>query len=133
MDTIKTVAEFVSENRIKADVEHMSDNPNMEDMVKGSLHYRVTLKMKRRRMTVPFSMGPAHKDGPTVEDVLMCLMSDAQSVAYGQTFEDWAGELGYDKDRRKAERTFKAVTKQYTALERFLGVTMLRELLGCEE
>ena len=127
-----TVAEFVAKYGVEAEVVAVNENPNMEDPC-NMHHYQVFLDCRGETMETHFSQGYARTKPPTVEDVLMCLMSDAQSVAYGQTFEDWAGELGYDEDSRKAERTFKAVTKQYTALEQFLGATMLRELLGCEE
>jgi len=43
---------------------------------------------------------------PTLCDVVYCLLCDAQSVAYGETFEDWASDLGYDEDSRTAERVY---------------------------
>jgi len=46
------------------------------------------------------------KLAPTLPGVLYSLLMD--SSAYGQTFEDWCGDLGYDSDSRKAEEIFKA-------------------------
>lgn len=43
---------------------------------------------------------------PRLADIAYCLLMDAQTTWYGQSFEDWCGELGYDTDSRKAERSF---------------------------
>lgn len=85
--------------------------------------WTVTLRLGKRSMTVPFFTGyglrSRMKDGPSAADVLDCLLSDASSA--DQTFEDWAGDLGYDTDSRKAERTYAAVVRQTARLRVFLG------------
>lgn len=43
---------------------------------------------------------------PSAEDVEESLVRDAQCVSYGETFEDFCLELGYDPDSRKAEKIF---------------------------
>lgn len=45
---------------------------------------------------------------PTAYDVLTCL----QKYGVG-TFEDFCSEFGYDEDSRTAEKTYKAVVKEY--------------------
>lgn len=53
---------------------------------------------------------------PTMYDVLTCLTKYDPN-----TFEDFCSEFGYDTDSRAAERTHKAVVKEYEAVERLFG------------
>lgn len=97
-------------------------NPNTiaEDRAPGSSHWTVTLRNRAgRTMTVPFSQGSAHKQPPTVHDVLYCLAADVPED--GATFEDWASNYGYDTDSRKAERLFRAVERQTLDLREWAG------------
>lgn len=85
----------------------------------GASHWTVTLRMARRRMTVAYSMGSAHRGEPDCADVLACVASDASSA--DQPFESWASDLGYDTDSREAERTWKACREARAKLIRFAG------------
>lgn len=86
----------------------------------GAKHYKVTVKRGGRRVTVSYSMGPAHTRGPELADVLECLVLDA---AYGvQTFKAFCVELGYDEDSRTAERTWKACRRIGDKLARLFTV-----------
>jgi hypothetical protein len=117
-----TVAAFINRHGIRADARWADDNPNALDMAPGSSHWRVTLRNRAgRQMTVPFSMGPALSHEPTAREVLSCLIDDAASAEYARSFEEWADELGFDPDSRKAERTYRAVERQSAQLRRFLG------------
>jgi len=78
-------------------------------------------------MPVYFSQGSGHKREPTAWDVLDCLASDVSGA--DQDFGGWAGDLGYDKDSREAERTFNTIKQQSVALGEFLGRPLLSELL----
>lgn len=66
---------------------------------------------------------------PTVAEVLDCLASDASSVDGAGSFEDWASDLGFDSDSRKAEDTYRATAKQANELRRLLGPVDYRVLL----
>jgi hypothetical protein len=117
--THRTLQAIVGERpRVTATAEWANDNPNMTDMPRGSSHWRVTLRYRGRRMTVPFSQGPAICAEPTAADVLGCLLTDSNGAE--QTFEDWCAEYGYDTDSRKAERTWRAVVRQSAKLQRLL-------------
>ncbi|AEY69524.1 hypothetical protein AH2_00013 [Burkholderia phage vB_BceS_AH2] len=85
----------------------------MSDMPAGSSHWRVLIKRGDKEMTVHYSMGPAHVGIPEAADVFNSLLMDTSDID-GEAFEDWAENLGYDPDSRKAERIFKAC--QETAL-----------------
>lgn len=106
-------------SKVTMTAEWADENPNMSVMPEGSTHWKCVLSYKGRRMTVHFSMGPAHHKEPTAEDVLDCLFSDASSA--DESFEEWCGCYGYDTDSRKAELTYKAVQKQTAGLRRLLG------------
>jgi hypothetical protein len=128
---MKTLKQFIRENRVRMDVAYANDNPNMHADAEWSVsatHYRCILKVGRRRMTVPFSQGSAITREPTAEDVLDCLASDASGIENEQ-FEDWCANYGYDPDSRKAERTFNICTKQATQLANLLGGRPYHELL----
>lgn len=60
---------------------------------------------------------------PDLVDVIYCLTSDANCVRYGQSFEDFASELGYDEDSRSAERTYNACRDIWSSLIR-IGVNL---------
>lgn len=115
-------------NGITMTAEWVNTNKNAPDW-KDANHYRVTLKMGRRRLTTYFSQGYGIKDNPTVVDVLYCLAEDAASIENTRSFEEWANNLGYDADSRKAEKIFKVVERQAEALKKFLGDGLYNKLL----
>ena len=55
---------------------------------------------------------------PTLFDLLECLAMDADCVRHGQTFEEFAGDLGYDEDSRKAERAYNTCRDIWSGLIR---------------
>lgn len=62
-----------------------------------------------------FSQGEAHTASPTLIDCLSCLLSDASSVDRA-SFNDWADDMGYDTDSRKAFAIYEACQATATAL-----------------
>lgn len=114
---------FVDKHRIRMDVEQTDSNPSMDDDPKHPMdHWRCTLRMGSRRMTVVFSMGMGHRGKePDAASVLDCLLSDSSSVDNARGFEDWCRDFGYDTDSRRAERTYKACERQAEKLRKFLG------------
>lgn len=71
-------------------------------------------------LRVDFHVGTAH-GAPDAEDVINCLVQDALSLENSTGFEDWAENLGYDPDSRKAEKIYKAVEEQSELIRDFLG------------
>jgi hypothetical protein len=63
---------------------------------------------------------------PDAADVVHCLLTDASGT--DETFEEWAGNLGYDPDSRKAEGIFKACRDVAAALRRTFDRDELAEL-----
>jgi hypothetical protein len=81
---------------------------------KDASHWQVKIERfgKTSSMVITYSMGSAHKNPPALPEIMHCLVSDSQSVMGGTTFEQWAGDLGYDVDSISALRTFEACQKQ---------------------
>ena len=117
-DTMKT-KQLVNKYHVKAKVDFADSNPNMTDF-EGN-HFKVTLRMSGRSMTVHFSQGYGINGEPTAASVLECLLSDASGFDNSRSFEEWCSEYGYDTDSRKAERIYKVVEAQNRKLRTLLG------------
>lgn len=64
---------------------------------------------------------------PTVRDVLYSLVSDSDVLEYA-TFEEWADSIGYDKDSRAAEKTYRACLETGLKLRAMFGDATLAKL-----
>jgi hypothetical protein len=110
------------------------ENPNMEGG-KDMSHYQVRLTRKigynqEKKFVTFFSMGSAHKKGPTLNDILPCLAMDAATREF--SFEDFCSNYGYDSDSRKAKQIYNTTLAQTKKLESFLG-DAFEELLEITE
>lgn len=83
--------------------------------------WRVTLRYSKRRMSVDFWQGQRCQGEPTAENVLECLLSDANGYESARDFEDFAAEYGYDTDSRKAERIYQQCGNIAKRLRKLLG------------
>lgn len=84
------------------------------------------LQLRRGRKSYTFEFGQSISKGseePNLYDVLTCL----QKYDVG-TFEDFCGDFGYDLDSRTAEKTYKAVVKEFEAMERLFSSEELEVL-----
>ena len=125
------IRRFCEVHNIRADVKYGADEKSHERMGRDMTPWTVTLKMGRRRMTVPFFTGAMVTSEPTSHDVLNCLVSDADGYDNARSFEDWCDTYGYDTDSRKAEATFKQVEQQARKLRAFLADTY-NDAMECE-
>lgn len=78
------------------------------------------------------AMGWAHpkrneKLLPDTCSVIHSLLMDGDAIDHA-SFEDWAGDLGYDTDSRKAEATYRACLDIGLKLRSGLGEDLLRQL-----
>src|SRR5271165_6455916 len=100
-----TVGEFCTRNGISMTAERVERNPNFVDS-EDMDHWKVVFTRRGCsqvfRMTTYFSMGRGHHGAePEAGGVLECLASDSASVT--ESFEEWARDMGYSTDSRKAE------------------------------
>lgn len=130
-----TLAGFIASQGLTMTAKPADQNPNTTDdkWHAEADHWACTLRVdgdNRRRWTVPFSMGSGHRGAePTLASVLDCLASDASSIENTQGFEDWASDMGWNADSRKAERTYKICEAQAKRLRSFLGEEAYQQLL----
>lgn len=117
---MSSLSALCSSKKVRAIVAYGTTQPIPEDF-QDSNPWTVTITYQRRRMTVPFFTGSAISKEPTAADVLSCLLSDASCHDNARSFEDFASDLGYDSDSRKAERIYKACGSISKRLHRLLG------------
>lgn len=88
--------------------------------------YVFLLKLSCNKKTYIFNFGQSISAGakePTMYNVLTCLTKYDSG-----TFEDFCSEYGYNEDSRTAERTYKAVVKEYTAMQRLFSPEILEQM-----
>ena len=78
--------------------------------------YRITLTHKGRRCSFIFNDN-YHNDS-TKEDIINCLLMDADAYNNSRNFEDFAEEFGYSADSIKAYNIYKACKKQAEKVSR---------------
>ena len=86
---------------------------------KGVRRHVFKLQLKRGRKSYTFEFGQSLQSGaeePTLYDVLACL----QKYDVG-TFEDFCNMFGYDDYDTASKRTYKAVVKEFEAMERLFN------------
>jgi len=84
------------------------------------------LQLKSNNRTYTFTFGQSVNAGskkPTMYDVLTCLIKYDPG-----TFEDFCENFGYNNDSRAAERTYKAVCKEFEAMERLFTTEVLKAM-----
>ncbi len=136
MPSLQTIPLFIAANGITADsrqVDAPEDKSDWSDWDKDASHWEVTIRHGCRTFTASYSMGSAHKGQPQLADVLGCLQSDIQGVINARDFEDWARELDFDTDSRKAEQIYKVCYALAVNLQRLFGVALYAEFLECQE
>lgn len=91
----------------------------------GDSHWVVTLQFAGRSLVTEFHAGAlaasAMPQGPSPEDVLQCLLSDAAAYLNEPTIEQWARELGYDEEDDGGRARYRSVEAQTSHLREFLG------------
>jgi hypothetical protein len=80
---------------------------------------------------VPRSVSPAGFSKPIprpeLADILYCLLTDGEAIDY-PTYEEWADNLGYDRDSRKGEETYRACVIIGLKLRQMFGDAELAKL-----
>lgn len=109
-------------NGLKAAPKHWDDGKRRVH------HWVLTLtNMQGESFTFPYYTGEAVSK-VDIASVLGSLALDS-SVRNNDDFEDWARDLGYDTDSRKAEAIYNACLETADEMEKLLGADGLEELL----
>lgn len=101
---------------------HFSEDKEMRDI------FRVSFHRGKKSFSLNFGQSLNNSDGngsnpPTPYDVLACI----QKYEPG-TFDNFCSDFGYDNDSRKAEKTYKAVVKEFEKVAGFFTPSELEEL-----
>lgn len=158
-DNAYTIHDFIREMGLTMHCVQVDHNPNMDDSAdmdhwfctimtpegaqefepEADPMYRLSeqflsqagdIDAREGRLTLVFSMGRGHNGkAPELADVLDCIASDAATIENADSFEDWASDLCYDEDSRRAERTYNACREQAERLRRFIVSTSDYETL----
>lgn len=149
-ETTQTLTEFITRHNITMAYEASDRNPNnteWHDADHWCVHFTRTwqgttayhnvstgeqsFNKYHAQMTTYFSIGFGHNGKPPLaKDVLQCLVDDASYL--DMPFSEWAIDMGYDPDSRKAEKIYKACERGAAKLKRFLGEDLYQELLQTE-
>ncbi len=117
---MQTLARFIDKYGITSEPAYLGNKT--EDGIYFDV-WRVVLNADGQTMTVDeFMMGSGlGQKAPTTADVLNSLISDSAGYDNASSFEEWADELGYDEDSRKAEAIYRACGEQALQLRELLG------------
>jgi len=129
-----TYGGFAAKHKVTISSEWVDSRPDSSEWSRDADHWKVKLRYGKRSMSFYYSKGSGHHgEEPTVSEVLCCLAIDASTTDNAASFEEWADEFGFDRDSRKAEKTWKSCTKQNASLKRVLGDDLYTALLEAEE
>lgn len=118
---MRDLRERIAEDGITAEAT-MTDAPAWADRDWQANWYRVTLTYDGRTLVTPFGMGTGLTEEPDAATVLNSLTSDATGIENARgSFDEWAGEYGYDTGSRKAEASWRQAQEQTDTLRAFLG------------
>jgi len=116
------IREYVAEKGFSVEVIEdrgiLTDDDNWQ-------HYAYTLKLTGaddESMITPWMQGLGH-DSKVIDvaEVVDSLISDVWSYREAGSFEDWAGEYGYDTDSRKAEKSYNEIGAMADDVIRVMG------------
>lgn len=82
--------------------------------------FKCKLTRKGKQYTFEFGQSiQAGSEEPTQYDILACLTKNDPG-----SFEDFCGDYGYNDDSKKAEKIYKAVCKEFAAVDRLFSDVM---------
>ena len=123
MDYQKQAQDFADKYGVKLEILNTSKGFHFDDDKQSRFIF--LCKLKRGRKSFTFKFGQSIASGskkPTMYDILTSLTKyDPES------FEDFCSEFDYDTDSRKAEKIYKAVSKEWKNVDRLFG-DILEEL-----
>ena len=119
-------AHILREMGVALELTRVRMRPDAGDWHAGSQHFSFKVSRAGREYSGHYSQGQAHTAAPDLCDVLAALLMDSSGA--DQPFEDWAADLGFDPDSRKAESVYNACGETLAALERMFSADDLNDL-----
>ena len=119
----KQANEFAANFGVKLSILDEDYRPYFPEDKQSRSVYKCKLTRNGKSYTFDFGQSIACTgEKPKMYSILSCLTKYDP-----ETFEDFCANFGYDEDSRTAERTYKAVCKEFAAVERLFG-DILEEL-----
>lgn len=116
--------EFALKHGIKLTFGSPSYGSHFDDDKQSRYIFPCKLSCNGKSYSFKFGQSIAAGDErPSMYDVLACMTKYDPG-----TFENFCSEYGYDTDSRKAEKTYKAVCKEFAAMERLFSPEVLNEM-----
>ena len=126
MDYIKKTNEFAKKHGIKLSIISSEYKSMWGESIRRWV-FKCRLSRNRKQYTFEFGQSIAKGNNkPSMHRILACL----QKYDTG-SFEDFCRECEYSNDSIKAQKTYKAICREYAAVERLFGdiIEDLQEIL----
>lgn len=123
MDYQQQANDFATKHNVKLKINRTTYGYHFEEDEQKRYIFNCTLTRKRQKFTLDFGQSIAAEDTPpTMYDILSCI------TKYNpETFEDFCSEYGYNTDSINAQKTYKAVKREFNGVNRLFG-DILEEL-----
>src|SRR5688500_14208901 len=86
--TKTTLTNIIRSNGITLTAEQTTRNPYMLESMPNATHWKCTLRMGDRSFFTYFSLGAAYTSAPSIENLIECLVMDAD-ILVSSSFEEW--------------------------------------------
>ena len=115
--------EFATKHNVKLKINRTTYGYHFEEDEEKRYIFNCTLSRNGKRYTFNFGQSIAAEDTPpTMYDILTCLTKHNP-----ETFEDFCSEYGYNTDSINAQKTYKAVQREFNGVNRLFS-DILEEL-----
>lgn len=120
MNYLQQATEFAAKHNVTMKINSVNYGKHFPDDKESRYIFNITLKRNRKQYTFNFGQSLASgSEEPTMYDILTCL-----EKYESRDFEDFCSNYGYDTDSIKALKTYKAVDREYKAVNRLFGDIM---------
>ena len=120
MNYQKQAQDFATKYGVKLLINSVNYGKHFQDDRESRYIFNCTIKRNGKQYTFNFGQSIAQgSNEPTMYDILTCL-----EKYESRDFEDFCSNYGYDNDSIKALNTYKAVSREYKAVNRLFGDIM---------
>lgn len=126
---------FLEKTGLTMEADRIDGRPDLEGTgathLKEAYHFKCTLYHGEKSAVFYWSQGHGlGTEPPTLERLFTAILDDAR--ASFEPFEQWAAELGFDPDSRKAEKIYDLCKENNRRLLELLGKELMGEALDLE-
>lgn len=120
MNYQKQAQDFATKHNVKLLINSVNYGKHFQDDKESRYIFNCTIKRNGKQYNFNFGQSIQQGDNePTMYDILTCL-----EKYESRDFEDFCSNYGYDNDSIKALNTYKAVCREFKAVNRLFGDIM---------